>query len=125
MPYSENATLTEYFDLGAVRNGDQLLVVTAIVDDAKYLQQPFVVSTQFKKQRDACRMGAYAMFRHLVMQRPLSEYFRRSAIADLDGRHCAEPTFAQSSSGSWAARNHEDGLERVPDPYAVDYPGSR
>ncbi len=53
VPYSENATLTEYFDIARERNGDQLLVVTAIVDDAKYLRQPFIVSSQFKKQADA------------------------------------------------------------------------
>jgi hypothetical protein len=52
VPYSENATLTEYFDTVAERNGDRLLVVTAIVDDAKYLRQPFIVSSQFKKQAD-------------------------------------------------------------------------
>jgi len=34
-------------------NGDQVLVVTAIVDDPRYLTQPFVVSSQFKKQADA------------------------------------------------------------------------
>ena len=53
VPYSENATLTEYFDIARERSGDQLLVVTAVVDDAKYLRQPFIVSTQFKKQADA------------------------------------------------------------------------
>ena len=36
----------------ASADGDQLLVVTAIVDDAKYLRQPFIVSSQFKKQAD-------------------------------------------------------------------------
>ena len=53
VPYSENARLTEYFDLVRERGGDQLLVVTSIVDDPKYLRQPFIVSTQFKKQPDA------------------------------------------------------------------------
>ena len=53
VPYSENATVTEYFDLARERNGDLLLVVTSIVDDPKYLRQPFIVSTQFKKQFDA------------------------------------------------------------------------
>ena len=53
VPYSENATVTEYFDLARERNGDTLLVVTSIVDDPKYLRQPFIVSTQFKKQPDA------------------------------------------------------------------------
>jgi hypothetical protein len=34
------------------------------------------------------------------------------------------PAFAQTDlSGSWAARNHEDALERLGGPYAVDYTG--
>jgi hypothetical protein len=53
VPYSENATLTEYFDVVRTRSGDTLLMVTAVVDDAKYLRQPFIVTTQFKKQTDA------------------------------------------------------------------------
>jgi hypothetical protein len=36
----------------------------------------------------------------------------------------AVPALAQIElSGSWAARNHEDALERGPGPYAVDYTG--
>jgi len=53
VPYSEDATVTEYFDLARERNGDTLLVVTTVVDDPKYLRQPFIVSSQFKKQPDA------------------------------------------------------------------------
>jgi hypothetical protein len=53
VPYSENAVLTEYFDVAPQRNGDQLLVVTAIVEDSKYLTQNFVVSSHFRKQADA------------------------------------------------------------------------
>jgi hypothetical protein len=53
VPYSDAATLTEYFDVGALPNGDRVLVVTAVVEDPKYLTQPFIVSTQFKKQADA------------------------------------------------------------------------
>jgi len=53
LPYSEDAKLTEYFDVIRARNGDVLLMVTSIVDDPKYLRQPFIVSTQFKKQQDA------------------------------------------------------------------------
>jgi len=53
VPYSEEAKLTEYFDVIRARNGDVLLMVTSVVDDPKYLRQPFVVTTQFKKQSDA------------------------------------------------------------------------
>ncbi len=53
VPYSEDAKLTEYFDIVNERSGDQLLVVTSVVEDPKYLRQPFIVSTQFKKQADS------------------------------------------------------------------------
>jgi hypothetical protein len=53
VPYSEDAVLTEYFDLVAERNGTPWMVVTAVVDDPRYLQQPFMTSVQFRKQADA------------------------------------------------------------------------
>ena len=53
VPYSEGATVTEYFDVVRPRGGGELLVVTSVVDDSKYLRQPFIVSSQFKKQADA------------------------------------------------------------------------
>ena len=53
VPYSENATVTEHFDLVKLPRGEDLLVVTTIVEDPRYLTQPFIISTQFKKQRDA------------------------------------------------------------------------
>jgi hypothetical protein len=52
VPYSEDATLTEYYDLAQERNGDVWLVVTIAVQDPKYLTQQFVISSQFKKQAD-------------------------------------------------------------------------
>jgi len=53
VPYSDEAKLTEYFDVVRSRGGDTLLMVTSVVEDAKYLRQPFIVTTQFKKQEDA------------------------------------------------------------------------
>jgi hypothetical protein len=50
VPYSDNATLTEYYDLIKEPNGDPLLVVTIDTTDPKYLRQPFVITSQFKKQ---------------------------------------------------------------------------
>ena len=52
VPYSENATMTEYFDLVHDANGDQRLIVTSNVEDPVYLQQPYINSVQFKKQAD-------------------------------------------------------------------------
>ena len=53
VPYSGNATVTEYFDRTNEPNGDSWLIVTTIVNDPQYLQQEFVTSTHFKKQADA------------------------------------------------------------------------
>ena len=55
VPYSENATLTEHFDLAPHGDGGQLLVITAIVEDPQYLQRPFIVSSHFKKERDGSK----------------------------------------------------------------------
>ena len=35
--------------------GGQVLLVTAIVDDPRYLQTPFIVSSQFKKEVDGSK----------------------------------------------------------------------
>jgi hypothetical protein len=50
VPYSENAVVTEYFDLAPLPSGGQALLVTTIVDDPQYLFQPFIVSSQMKKE---------------------------------------------------------------------------
>jgi len=55
VPYSENAVVTEYFDRHNETNGDQWFTVTTIVEDPKYLQQPFITSTHFKKESDGAK----------------------------------------------------------------------
>jgi hypothetical protein len=55
VPYGESATVTEYFDLAPLPNNEQVLLVTTIVDDPQYLQQPFIVSSQFKKEADGSK----------------------------------------------------------------------
>jgi hypothetical protein len=55
VPYSENATVTEYFDVAPQPGGGQLLVVTIVVDDPRYLTQPFIVSSHFKKEADGSK----------------------------------------------------------------------
>lgn len=55
VPYSENAALTEYFDMAPLPSGGQVLMVTAIVDDPQYLAQPFTVSSQFLKEADGSK----------------------------------------------------------------------
>jgi len=53
VPYSGNATMNEYFDRTVEPDGLSYLIVTTIVDDPQYLQQPFITSTHYKKQADA------------------------------------------------------------------------
>ena len=55
VPYSESATVTEYFDVAPVPNEGQVLLVTTIVEDPLYLQQPYVVTSQFKKEADGSK----------------------------------------------------------------------
>ena len=52
VPYSANAKLTEYLDLATLPGGGQALLVTAVVEDPQYLQLPFIVTSQFKKETD-------------------------------------------------------------------------
>ena len=55
VPYSSDATVTEYFDRFAAPNGDEWLTVTTVVDDEKYLNQSFVTSSHFKKEADGSK----------------------------------------------------------------------
>lgn len=53
VPYSENATLTEYYDLVKEKNGTQYLVLTSMLDDPAYMTQPMWTAVHFRKQADA------------------------------------------------------------------------
>ncbi len=55
VPYSDRTTVTEYFDTLTHRGGQEWLVVTTVVDDPVYLQQPFITTTHFKKEADGSR----------------------------------------------------------------------
>ncbi len=55
VPYSESAVVTEYFDVGALPGSGQVLMVTTIVEDPRYLFVPFIVSSQFKKETDGAK----------------------------------------------------------------------
>ena len=49
-PYSQNAVITEYFTRFTHPQAGDWFVVTTMVDDPQYLQQPFVTSSNFKKE---------------------------------------------------------------------------
>ncbi len=53
VPYSEDASITEYFHrLPTHPNGDVWLLVVTVVEDPVYLRQAFYTSTHFKRERN-------------------------------------------------------------------------
>ena len=50
VPYSENASLVEYYELITQPDGTPLMVVTIMTTDPVNLRQPFVITSQFKKE---------------------------------------------------------------------------
>jgi len=60
VPFSGNATLTEYYDLVKEKSGTQYLVLTSMLDDSTYMSQPMWTATHFKKQVDASRFNPVA-----------------------------------------------------------------
>ena len=55
VPYSERATLTEYYDRFTEPTGEDWMTVTTVVTDPVYLYIPFVTTTDFKKEPDGSR----------------------------------------------------------------------
>ena len=54
-PYSQNATVTEYFDRVPGPDGAQWLVVKTTVTDPTYLNQPYLTSSHFMLEPDASK----------------------------------------------------------------------
>lgn len=53
VPYSERATVKEFFDSFTLPDNDGAwLIVTTVIEDPDYLTQEFVLSSQFKKESD-------------------------------------------------------------------------
>jgi hypothetical protein len=55
IPYSEKTALREYYDQFTEPNGETWVMVTTIVEDPTYLDNPFVTTTHFKKEADGSR----------------------------------------------------------------------
>ena len=55
VPYSANATMTEYFDIVHEHTGDQWLILTSVVNDPQYLREPFMLSTHYRKEADGSK----------------------------------------------------------------------
>ena len=55
VPFSENASVTEFFDLFPEPGGPDWFVVTTSVADPLYLGQPWVTTSHFKKEPDGSK----------------------------------------------------------------------
>ena len=55
VPYSADALVTEHWDVFSDPNGSQWIGITSIVEDAKYLRQPFVTALNFRKESDGTK----------------------------------------------------------------------
>jgi len=55
VPYSPNAVITEYFTRFSNPDAGDWFVVTTVVDDPQYLAQPFITSSNFKKEADGSK----------------------------------------------------------------------
>ncbi len=55
VPYSEEATMQEYFEMVTEANGDQYLIVISVLEDPVYLTQTVMTSTNFKKESDGSK----------------------------------------------------------------------
>lgn len=52
VPYSEDAVLTEHFDLLTQHDGSEWLVVLSVLDDPTYYTQPIITSSNFRRESD-------------------------------------------------------------------------
>jgi hypothetical protein len=55
VPYSENATVTEYFDRFPVPDGGEWFAVTTVVEDRTYLTNRLVTSSHFRREPDGSK----------------------------------------------------------------------
>jgi hypothetical protein len=55
VPYSENAVLTEHWDLYKRPNGEEWLTITTQVEDPRYLRAVRLTAPMFKKERDGSK----------------------------------------------------------------------
>jgi len=55
VPYSEDTVLTEYFNRLRLPHNEDWLVVTSVVEDPKYLYEPYITSTHFKREADGSK----------------------------------------------------------------------
>ncbi len=62
IPYSDQTTVTEYFEVVELADGYTWLFDTVVVDDPVYLMEPYVVSRNFRKEADDSKWNPQECF---------------------------------------------------------------
>lgn len=73
VPYSENAVVTEQYNMFKHDNGDVWLTITTIVDDPQNLRQPFITSTEFKKEANPAKWAPEPCRTDAPLEPPLAK----------------------------------------------------
>jgi hypothetical protein len=73
VPYSEEAIITEQYNLHREENGDTWITITTIVDDPKYLSTPFITSTSFKKETDLSKWNPTPCQTEEPLEKPVTK----------------------------------------------------
>jgi hypothetical protein len=71
VPYSEDAVLTEAFYRHDEPNGDVWFTLTTIVEDPRYLAQPFITSTSFRRETDQSKWNPAPCQTTAPLEKPL------------------------------------------------------
>ncbi len=113
VPYSDDAVVTEYYVRVTAPNKDEWLVVTSIVDDPTYLNEPFVTSSHFKKEANDAKFAP----------RPCGA---PGASAPASAQNAPGPPFETINlevAGYWNDLFHEDLWDRRSGLLVGDYTG--
>ena len=115
VPYSDSAVLTEYFVRVTAPNGDDWLVVTSIVEDPVYLNEPFVTSSHFKKEPDDSKFAPSPCERGPTGQQataPASPVAAGLQASDAAGDNLPFEVIGIDIDGYWNDLFHEDLWDR-------------
>lgn len=55
VPYGDRASVTEYYDRFTTPGGDEWFVVTTLVEDPVYLNQRFITTSNFRREKDSSK----------------------------------------------------------------------
>ena len=108
VPYSEDAVVTEAFHRHDEPNGDVWFTVTTIVEDPRYLTQPFITSTSFRTEADQSKWNPAPCQTAAPLEKPLPG--RAAVAAARRAAPSSRPSSGEDASGDSYATSREVGI---------------